>query len=78
MQTTKNNRAETSRRQVNEVGSPKQTKNRNQLAAFRLPVKSHVKGLTREEREQLLADLRLIPGKDEEEPPLGLPDEPDQ
>jgi len=36
------------------------------------------RGLTRQEKEQLLADLRLIPGRDEEELPLGLPDEPNQ
>ena len=80
VQTAKNNTAETSQRRVKEtaVESPKQAMNRNQLAAFRPPVKSHIKGLTRQEREQLLADLRLIPGRDEEELPLGLPDEPNQ
>ena len=79
-QAAKNNRAETSQRLVKEtrVESPKQTTNRNELAAFRPPVKTHIKSLTREEREQLLADLRLIPGRDEEEPPLEVPYEPNQ
>ncbi len=36
------------------------------------------RGLTKQEKEQLLADLRLVPGRDEEELPLGLPDEPNQ
>ena len=36
------------------------------------------RGLTRAEREQLLADLRLTPGRDEEELPFVFPDEPNQ
>ena len=79
-QTAKNDRAETSQRQVKEttVKSLKQTTNRNQLAAFRPPVKTPIKSLTRQEREQLLADLRLTPGRDEEELSLEVPDEPNQ
>ena len=34
--------------------------------------------LTRAEREQLLADLRLTPGRDDEELPFVFPDEPNQ
>ncbi|HLR04591.1 MAG TPA: hypothetical protein VK117_02185, partial [Pyrinomonadaceae bacterium] len=34
--------------------------------------------LTRAEREQLAADLRLTPGRDEEELPFVFPDEPNQ
>jgi hypothetical protein len=51
---------------------------RNELAVVRPPSKPRVKGLTREEREQLAADLRLIPGMDEEELPFVLPEEPNQ
>ena len=78
MQTAKNSQAATLQQQVKETTakSPKQTTNRNQLAAFRPPVKTHIKSLTRQEKEQLLADLRLIPGRDEEELPLEVPDEP--
>ena len=36
------------------------------------------RGLTRAEREQLLADLRLTSGRDEEELPFVFPDEPNQ
>ena len=36
------------------------------------------RGLTRAEREQLLADLRLTPGRDEEELPFVFPDDPNQ
>jgi hypothetical protein len=45
---------------------------RRQLASARVPP------LTRQEREQLLADLRLIPGKDEDELPFVLPEEPEE
>jgi hypothetical protein len=34
--------------------------------------------LTQQEREQLAADLRLIPGMDDAELPLGLTNEPKQ
>jgi len=36
------------------------------------------RGLTRAEREQLLADLRLTPGRDDEELPFVFSDEPNQ
>lgn len=50
----------------------RQTSVRRQLASNRVPP------LTRQEREQLAADLRLIPGRDEYELPFVLPDEPEE
>ena len=41
---------------------------RREVAAVSKTVKPHVKALTREERQQLAADLRLIPSDDEELP----------
>jgi hypothetical protein len=55
---------------------PKNTDNRVQLAANR--AQPRARGLTRAEREQLAADLRLTPGRDEEELPFVFPDEPNQ
>lgn len=40
--------------------------------------KPRIKGLTQEEREQLAADLRLVPGDDEELLPFGISDQPNQ
>jgi anti-sigma factor RsiW len=40
--------------------------------------KPRIKGLTQQEREQLAADLRLIPGVDDEELPFGISDQPNQ
>lgn len=40
--------------------------------------KQRVKGLTQQEREQLAADLRLIPGVDDEELPFGISDQPNR
>ena len=37
-----------------------------------------IKGLTQQEREQLSADLRLVPGADDEEMPFGSSDQPNQ
>jgi anti-sigma factor RsiW len=37
-----------------------------------------VKALTQQERQQLAADLRLIPGVDDEELPFGISDQPDR
>jgi C4-dicarboxylate-specific signal transduction histidine kinase len=51
-------------------------KSRVQLAANR--AQPRARGLTRAEREQLLADLRLTPGRDDEELPFVFPDEPIQ
>jgi hypothetical protein len=45
---------------------------RRQLAVARVP------RLTRQEREQLAADLRLIPSRDEDELPFVLSDEPEE
>jgi hypothetical protein len=52
--------------------------NRTQLAATRVQPKTpRPRGLSRQERVQLAADLRLIP-RDEDELPFGLADEPNQ
>jgi|SRR5882724_582059 len=52
--------------------------NQPQLAVNRVPTKVvRPRGLTRQERVQLAADLRLIP-RDEDELPFGLSDEPNQ
>jgi len=51
---------------------------RPSMARVRIPAKPKVKGLTLEEREQLAADLRLIPGVDDDEFPFGSSDQPDQ
>ncbi len=52
----------------------KSAENRVQLAAN--SAQPRARGLTRAEREQLAADLRLTPGRDEEELPFVFPDEP--
>ena len=52
--------------------------NQNQVAVDRVQSKiPRPRGLSRREREQLAADLRLIP-RDEDELPFGLSDEPNQ
>ncbi|HEU5240155.1 MAG TPA: hypothetical protein VFU37_23675, partial [Pyrinomonadaceae bacterium] len=51
---------------------------RPSVARVRIPARPKVKGLTLEEREQLAADLRLIPGVDDDEFPFGSSDQPDQ
>jgi hypothetical protein len=55
---------------------PKRSENPVQLTANR--AQPRARGLTRAEREQLLADLRLTPGRDEEELPFVFPDEPNK
>jgi putative zinc finger protein len=50
---------------------------RTVLASTR-PVKPRVKALTQQERQQLAADLRLIPSSDDEELPFGISDQPNQ
>jgi hypothetical protein len=55
---------------------PKGVKGRTQLASS--GAHPRARGLTRAEREQLSADLRLTPGRDEEELPFVFPDEPNQ
>lgn len=54
----------------------KPTSVRNELAS-RLSNRSHMKGMTRQEWEQLAADLGLIPGKENEELPFSFTDEPE-
>jgi anti-sigma factor RsiW len=54
------------------------TSRRTEVASVHSSAKSRVKGLTRQEREQLAADLRLIPATDDEELPFALPEEPNQ
>ena len=51
---------------------------RSELAIVHVLSKPRVKGLTREEREQLASDLRLVPGVEEEELPFELPEQPNQ
>lgn len=62
--------------QVNRPAPVPRTLQRSEVAGVRAPSKPRVKGLTRQEREQLAADLRLVPGVDEEELPFVLPDQP--
>jgi anti-sigma factor RsiW len=63
------------------VEAPTSDKSKNndaQLAANRVqPKTARPRGLSRQERVQLAADLRLIP-RDEDELPFGLSDEPNQ
>ena len=65
----------------NDVSRTKEPTNNakpNQLAANRVQPKTpRPRGLSRQEREQLAKDLRLIP-RDEDELPFGLSDEPNQ
>ena len=61
-----------------EAEKSKHSGNRIQLAAQSQPRNLRARGLTRAEREQLAADLRLTPGRDEEELPFIFPDEPNQ
>ncbi len=58
-----------------EIVKPKNPGNRIQLAANQSPRNPRARGLTRQEREQLAADLRLTPAGDEEELPFALPDQ---
>jgi hypothetical protein len=48
------------------------------LAPARRSNRPRVKGLTQEEREQLAADLRLVPGTDDEGLPFVISDQPNQ
>lgn len=67
--------------QVNKASTdrePTNPGNQNQLAANRVQPKTpRPRGLSRQEREQLASDLRLIP-RDEDELPFVLSDEPNQ
>jgi putative zinc finger protein len=62
---------------VGEKASPQQAPSQRELASFRVKPRLQ-RGLSRAEREQLLADLRLTPGRDEEELPFVFPDDPNQ
>ncbi len=81
--------AEEVKRQMDQVDSGKPpaptTVNKPKSSEANRPVQlatnraqPRARGLTRAEREQLLADLRLTPGRDEEELPFVFPDEPNQ
>ena len=65
----------TLQKSTDEVSAPSP---RIAVATPRRSSKPRVKGLTPEEREQLAADLRLIPGADDEELPFGISDQPDR
>jgi len=59
--------------------SNQQRASRRELASNSVPTRSRgVRGLTRAEREQLAADLLLIPGRDEADLPLVFSEEPNQ
>ena len=60
------------------TSQPTENRNRTQLAVNRVQTKTpRSRGLSRQEREQLAADRRLIP-RDEDELPFVLSDEPKQ
>jgi hypothetical protein len=67
---------QTSAQSSNPSTTAPRTERRNEVAGVRTPSKPRVKGLTRQEREQLAADLRLIPGADDDELPFVLPEQP--
>lgn len=48
------------------------------VAVNRTQPKKRLKGLTLAERQQLAADLRLVPGTDDEELPFGISEQPNQ
>ena len=59
--------------------SNQQRASRRELASNSVPSRSRrVRGLTRAEREQLAADLLLIPGRDEADLPFVFSEEPNQ
>jgi len=51
---------------------------RNAVATPQRSNKPRVKALTQQERQQLAADLRLIPSSDDEELPFGIVDQPNR
>jgi anti-sigma factor RsiW len=64
---------------VVEISTPdKFRNNRTQVAIRVLPKTQRPRGLSRQEREQLAADLRLIPSRDDDELPFVFSDEPNQ
>ena len=63
--------------------NPEKSQNKFQVAINQQPKNQRSRSLTRQERIQLAADLRLTPGLDEEELPFGLleqsnPEQPNQ
>jgi len=60
-----------------QADKPEEKIQQPQVAVNHAPAKTRQRGLTRQEREQLAADLRLI-SRDEDELPFGLADEPKQ
>ena len=74
LQATKDNRSEPP---TQTIAGPQTPSPRTEPASTR-PAKPRVKGLTQQERQQLAADLRLIPSSDDEEMPFGVSDQPDQ
>jgi len=73
------NRANLSPKGEIKIVRPQKAENRIQLAANQSqPRSQRSRSLTRQERIQLAADLRLTPGRDEEELPFVFPDEPNQ
>ncbi|HVS21742.1 MAG TPA: hypothetical protein VHD88_07825 [Pyrinomonadaceae bacterium] len=80
-QTNRRKNAYNSSQAQTEVGVKsvqQRTPTRSEVAVYREPGRSRTKGLTRQEREQLAADLRLIPGKDEVDLPFVFSDEPNR
>ncbi len=77
IETQKIQQQQTTQPSNNTASAPRRSP-RTELAAVRSSPKPQVKGLTREEREQLAADLRLIPGVEEEESLFELPEQPNQ
>ena len=60
-----------------QVKPPNQRASRRELASNSVPTRSRgVRGLTRAERQQLAADLRLIPGREETDLPFVFSEEP--
>jgi len=67
-----------SSQQANPLATVQTASRRNEVASVHPSGKPRVKALTRQEREQLAADLRLIPGADDEELPFATREEPNQ
>jgi hypothetical protein len=61
-----------------EISAPQPRSPRPEVTPVRTAAKPRLKGLTLQEREQLAADLRLIPASDDEEFPFLMSDQPNQ
>ena len=61
-----------------EITTSQKPSPQNELARTPKSGKPRIKGLTLQEREQLAADLRLIPMTDDEELTFGISDQPDR